>query len=178
MFAAKLVAHAPAVTLHARRQDDPTAPTRWTVAAGRRVGSAVVRNRAKRRLRHAIAEAGLPLGLDVVAVAKPARADRAVPGVGGADPGGRPQARRRGPVTLALIGSCASIAWCPKGPVTRCRFHPTCSAYALEALEVHGAVRGTWLAARRIARCHPFHPGGVDHVPPPVVPPLAAGGRP
>ena len=72
MFAAKLVAHGPAVTLHARRQDDPMAPTRWTVAAGRRVGSAVARNRAKRRLRHAIAEAGLPTGLDVVAVAKPA----------------------------------------------------------------------------------------------------------
>lgn len=47
-----------------------------------------------------------------------------------------------------------------------CRFWPTCSAYALEALRVHGAVRGSWLAVRRIGRCHPFNPGGVDPVPP------------
>ncbi|MCZ8520683.1 MULTISPECIES: membrane protein insertion efficiency factor YidD [Paenibacillus] len=52
----------------------------------------------------------------------------------------------------------------PLKPPT-CRFYPTCSAYALEALEKHGAARGSWLAVKRICKCHPFHPGGVDHVP-------------
>ena len=47
----------------------------------------------------------------------------------------------------------------------RCRFHPSCSEYALEALTVHGAGRGTWLAVRRVGRCHPWHDGGLDPVP-------------
>jgi putative membrane protein insertion efficiency factor len=47
-----------------------------------------------------------------------------------------------------------------------CRFEPSCSAYALEALERHGALRGSRLALRRVLRCHPFHPAGFDPVPP------------
>nr|WP_240895321.1 membrane protein insertion efficiency factor YidD [Kineococcus siccus] len=47
-----------------------------------------------------------------------------------------------------------------------CRFYPSCSSYAVDALRTHGAVRGTWLAARRLLRCHPWNPGGVDPVPP------------
>lgn len=47
-----------------------------------------------------------------------------------------------------------------------CRFHPSCSAYAVEALTVHGALRGSWLTLRRLGRCGPWHPGGLDPVPP------------
>lgn len=49
----------------------------------------------------------------------------------------------------------------------RCRFHPTCSSYAIDALTNHGAARGLVLAAKRIARCHPWNPGGIDPAPEP-----------
>ncbi len=48
---------------------------------------------------------------------------------------------------------------------TRCRFHPTCSVYAQEAIVKYGFFRGVWLGTRRLLRCHPFHAGGIDSVP-------------
>ena len=70
------------------------------------------------------------------------------------------------PAALPLLGLVRAYQWLV-GPLLppSCRFYPSCSAYAVTALERHGAVKGGWLAARRMARCQPFHPGGIDPVP-------------
>jgi len=67
--------------------------------------------------------------------------------------------------TLLILGVRAyQVTLGPLLPPS-CRYYPSCSAYAIEALERHGAVRGSWLSVRRILRCHPFRPGGYDPVP-------------
>lgn len=98
-----------------------------------------------------------------------------------ADAGRPPGASRHSPaaaILLVLIGGYRRFISPMLG--ARCRFAPSCSAYALEAVRVHGALRGSWLAVYRIGRCHPFHPGGYDPVPPrrtgrPSPPPQGAG---
>ena len=70
-----------------------------------------------------------------------------------------PVARARAP------RACGATARSPAGRPSPCRYDPSCSTYALEALERHGAARGTWLTLRRLARCHPWGGMGWDPVP-------------
>jgi uncharacterized protein len=69
-------------------------------------------------------------------------------------------------MTRALLAIVAAYRYALSPMLGRsCRFHPSCSEYAQQALERHGALRGLWLALRRVGRCHPWHPGGYDPVP-------------
>ncbi len=69
--------------------------------------------------------------------------------------------------TRAIIGLVHAYQRAWAGRLSPCRFYPSCSSYAVEALETHGAAKGTWLAARRLLRCRPFGPHGIDLVPEP-----------
>lgn len=71
------------------------------------------------------------------------------------------------PMARGLHAIVRAYRWVAAGRTSPCRFYPSCSTYALEALEVHGALRGGALAARRLGRCHPWGGHGVDLVPEP-----------
>lgn len=75
--------------------------------------------------------------------------------------------RARGPVARALVGLVHFYQWARAGRVSACRFYPTCSEYAAESIALHGAARGGWLALRRLSRCRPLGPHGIDLVPEP-----------
>ncbi|MEU6264363.1 membrane protein insertion efficiency factor YidD [Saccharopolyspora shandongensis] len=89
----------------------------------------------------------------------------------------RAPARRPSPLAWVLLGPVHVYrkVISPLLPPS-CRFYPSCSTYAVEALTVHGLFRGGWLTLRRLLRCGPWHPGGLDPVPPPRER-SAAGGR-
>ncbi|MBS7812116.1 membrane protein insertion efficiency factor YidD [Roseococcus pinisoli] len=71
------------------------------------------------------------------------------------------------PAGAALKGAVVAYQWTLRPLIgCNCRFYPSCSDYALEALTAHGALRGSWLSTRRILRCNPWHAGGYDPVPP------------
>ena len=80
-------------------------------------------------------------------------------------PGTGTELRRAGPGTRAAMAAVGLYQRVFAGRASPCRFWPTCSAYAMEALEVHGLWRGGWLTARRLGRCNPWGPWGADPVP-------------
>ena len=73
--------------------------------------------------------------------------------------------RRRGPLSRTLLTLIRGYQWVSAASRPSCRFSPSCSQYAGQAIEVHGPVRGAWLALRRLGRCHPWGGQGYDPVP-------------
>jgi uncharacterized protein len=82
------------------------------------------------------------------------------------EPDAEPEEHRPSLLARLLLGVVHLYRLTAAVRTPRCRFLPSCSTYAVEALRTHGALRGTWLALRRVGRCHPWNPGGIDPVPP------------
>jgi putative membrane protein insertion efficiency factor len=88
-----------------------------------------------------------------------------VPSVPGASTGSPVRPSGPGAAARAVVAPIRAYQWLRAGRPSPCRYWPTCSTYAVEAVERHGALRGSWLAVRRLARCHPWGGSGVDPVP-------------
>ena len=138
---------------------------RYGFTVSTKLGKAVVRNRARRRLREAVRleEGNLTPGWDIVVVARGRTLSVPFPRLRESyrrhAPGGQGMKR----VLIALVKFDRKAISPGRPPCSR--YIPTCSQYALEALEKYGALKGSWLALRRFLRCHPFHKGGYDPVP-------------
>ena len=152
---------------------------RLGVTITKKTGSAVVRNRLRRRLRELFRRSGLfTAPVDVVVNVRPGaeradfagavarfrqdgpagrRGEACVSGTSGHSP-------NRAALGAAWLLSCYKRFLSPLLPAA-CRFQPTCSEYAREAILRHGVLKGAWLSILRLSRCHPFHPGGFDPVP-------------
>ncbi|WP_428501346.1 membrane protein insertion efficiency factor YidD [Pseudonocardia sp.] len=89
------------------------------------------------------------------------------PAVGSTEDAATDEAPRPSPVARVMIGVLRFYKrWISPAFPPVCRFYPSCSAYGIEALQVHGVLRGSYLTVRRLLRCGPWHPGGLDPVPP------------
>jgi ribonuclease P protein component len=126
------------------------------ITVSSKVASAVERNRVKRWVREAFraAQGDWP-AVDLVVVARKGAVTMGLARAG------------RDPVIRAILLAAVRLYRRFVSPAMppACRFHPSCASYAETAIERHGALRGGWLAVRRLAKCHPYHPGGMDPVP-------------
>src|SRR4029450_6890920 len=174
-----------AVVLYVAKRTTGSGPARAGLGGSRKVGGAGGRHGDTRLLREAMRLEGrnLPEGLDLVLVARPSVAGASygdiagdirdvVKGAGRGGPARRgrrwsdvpsttPRPSRPAAVLMGLIG--AYQRWISPFLGNRCRFHPSCSAYAQTAVANHAALKGSWLAVRRLVKCQPFHPGGFDY---------------